>query len=57
MGLGLILPSQRRNTFIAPVISIIRLKSTAPKITVIGVATEIIALIKLAFRATNEPLK
>ena len=56
-GLGLILPSQRRNTFIAPVISIIRLKSTAPKITVIGVATEIIALIKLAFRATNEPLK
>ena len=56
-GFGLILPNQRRNTSIAPVISIILLKSTAPKITVIGVITEIIADIKLAFNSKNEPLK
>ena len=56
-GFGLMLPNQRRNTFIAPVISIIRLKSTAPNITVIGVATDMIALIKLAFTATKEPSK
>ena len=56
-GFGLMLPSHWRSVFIAPEASIIRLKNTAPKITEIGVNTEIIAETILALSSTNSFLK
>ena len=56
-GFSLILPSQLLRVFIAPEVSIIRLKKTAPKITEIGVNTEIIAETTLALSNINSFLK
>ena len=56
-GFSLILPSQLLRVFIAPEVSIIRLKKTAPKITEIGVNTEIIAETMLALSNINSFLK